>query len=247
MPARIVETAAAVIVGNEILSGKVQDANLVELARALRRQGIQLSRVVTLPDDPTILSSELHALSAQYDVVFTSGGIGPTHDDITLEAICLAFELESVEHPVLVAHLREAYGDRITEHHLTMARVPTNAELMTTDSVRWPTVVVGNIWLLPGIPEIFRRKLEVVEHWLKGPNQFVSRSVTLMLDEPELKPFLDLVVAAHPNVTIGSYPDWSGERRKTKVTFDSVGAREADAALDRFVAQLPTDVRKEAT
>src|SRR5262245_43845403 len=120
-------TAAALLIGNELLSGKIHEANLVELARTLRAVGVNLRRVVMVPDDLDVIAAEVRALHAAYDVVFTSGGVGPTHDDITIEAIAKAFDVPAVVDATFEAMLREVYGDRMTDGHRRMALVPQGA------------------------------------------------------------------------------------------------------------------------
>jgi len=197
-------TAAALLIGNELLSGKVHESNLVELARTLRSLGVALRRVVMLPDEMDAIAAEVRALSDTHDVVFTSGGVGPTHDDITLEAVA-----------------------------------PEGAELVSHAEARWPTVVMKNVWVLPGVPEAFRMKLGVVRAKVRGASRFVTREVITKMDEPDLKPLLDRIVAAHPDVEIGSYPKWFDPRYKTKVTFDGTDEQKVVAAREDFVAQLP--------
>ncbi|MEB2310769.1 MAG: molybdopterin-binding protein [Sorangiineae bacterium] len=239
LPVEVVDTAAALLIGNELLSGKIHESNLVELARTLRALGIQLARVVMVPDDLELIAAEVRALSERYGVVFTSGGIGPTHDDITLEGVARGFGVEARVEPTMEALLRGAYGERITEGHLRMALVPEGARLATTPDILWPTVVMRNVWVLPGVPEIFRMKLAVVRSALRGPEPFVSRAVFTQMDEGELKPLLDRVVSAHPEVEVGSYPKWFDRDYKTKLTFDARDAAAVEAALAHFLTLLP--------
>src|SRR5450755_2455895 len=137
MTQRVVRTAAALVIGNEILSGKIADANVSELAKVLRAVGIRLERVVMLPDEIEVLAEAVRELSARFDVVFTSGGVGPTHDDVTIDAVARAFELDVVESPELAALLHGVYGDRITDAHLLMARVPVGSVLCGAPDVEW--------------------------------------------------------------------------------------------------------------
>jgi len=233
---RIAETAAALVIGNELLSGKIQEANLIELARLLRALGIRLIRAVMVPDDLDVIARAVQELRTCADVVFTSGGIGPTHDDVTVEAVARAFGVEAVLEPTLAALLREVYGDRCTDAHLRMALVPRGAELVSNADVRWPTPLMENVYVLPGVPEIFRMRLDAVRSHLTGPRPFVSKAVFLTLDEPELTLPLNQVVAAHPSVEIGSYPKWFDATYKTKVTFDGVDELAVIDAFNAFVA-----------
>jgi molybdenum cofactor synthesis domain-containing protein len=237
----VVTTAAALLIGNELLSGKVHEANLVELAKTLRGLGVALTRVVMIPDDPKVIADEVLALSNGFDIVFTSGGVGPTHDDVTIESIASAFGVDAHIDETMAALLRTAYGDRITDAHLRMALVPRGAEMVTTEEVAWPTVVMKNVWILPGVPEIFRMKLLVVRECVKGPREFVSRAVFTLVEETRLKPWLDVVVAAHPKVEIGSYPKWFDSSYKTKITFDGMERATVDEAVEQFVSLVPPE------
>jgi molybdenum cofactor synthesis domain-containing protein len=238
---RVAESAAALLIGNELLSGKVHEANLVELAKTLRALGVELRRVVMIPDVRAIIAGEVRTLSASHDVVFTSGGVGPTHDDITIESIADAFAVTARIDDEIAQELRAAYGERCTDAHLRMALVPDGAELVRTEDVRWPTVVMKNVWILPGVPEIFRMKLSVVRELLRGPKPFVSKAVYTRVDEATLKPWLDQVVAAHPDVDVGSYPKWFDASYKTKVTFDSRDASNVERAVEAFLQLCPAE------
>lgn len=235
------KTAAALIIGNELLTGKIADANIHVLACTLRDLGIELRRVVMVLDDVATIAHEVEALSATHDWVFTSGGVGPTHDDVTVAGVAQAFGVPIVEHPELAGMLREHYRERCTAGHLRMALVPEGATLEAHEDLRWPTIRVQNTWLLPGVPEIFRMKLAVVVDRLAGGIAFVSRSVFTNLDEGELKELLDRVVALFPDVSIGSYPKWKNPSYRTWLTFDGREPERVDAARDAFLASLPEE------
>lgn len=232
-------TAAALIIGNELLTGKTQEANLVELARALRSLGVRLRRVVVVEDDVRTIAAEVAALAAAHDWVFTSGGVGPTHDDVTIEAVALAFGVPVVSSPEMEAMLRAHYRERCTPGHLRMALMPDGAALEVTAEIRWPTIRMRNVWVMPGIPEVFRMKLPVVAHHVGAGRPFVSRAVFTRMDEGDLKPLLDAVVAEFPDVDVGSYPKWMDPRYKTKLTFDGRDEARVEAARARFAGSLP--------
>lgn len=235
-------TAAALVIGNELLSGKVVEANLPVLARAMRELGVELSRVVMVMDDIDVIAREVRELAAAHDWLFTSGGVGPTHDDVTIEAVAAAFGVRAVVDPGLARMIRDHYGDATADGHLRMALVPEGASLESSEAVRWPTVRYQNVWLLPGIPEVFRMKLPVVVERiapLVRGGAFVSRAVYTQMDEGDLKPLLDAVVARHPGVSVGSYPKWRDPAYKTKITFDGRDPSRVDAARDAFVQTLP--------
>jgi molybdenum cofactor synthesis domain-containing protein len=233
-------TAAALIIGTELLSGKIADQNLIVLARTLRSLGVRLERVAMILDEVDTIAGDVRELAAEHDVVFTSGGVGPTHDDVTIEAIARAFDVPVVSSPLMEKLLASFYGERLTDGHLLMARMPEGARCVTTGpSSPWPTVVMKNVWILPGIPEIFAKKMALVEADLGVDVPFVSRAVFTRLDEGLLKPHIDAIVAAFPNVEVGSYPRWDDPAYKTKLTFDGLDESHVSAARDAFIERLP--------
>jgi molybdenum cofactor synthesis domain-containing protein len=232
-------TAAALIIGNELLSGKIADQNLVVLAGTLRSLGVKLERVVMVLDDVDVIAAEVRSLSSSRDWVFTSGGVGPTHDDLTIEGVARAFGAPMVMEPEIERRLREHYGDRLTEGHLLMARVPEGARLVSNARVTWPAVVMRNVWVLPGVPEIFQAKQSLIRSELTGGVPFISLAVLTTLDEGQLKPMLDRVVEEHRDVDIGSYPRWSEAEYRTKLTFDGLIESRVRSARDAFAASLP--------
>jgi molybdopterin-biosynthesis enzyme MoeA-like protein len=228
----VVETAAFLAIGNELLSGKVVEANLAPLAVTLRALGIQLSTAEILLDDAPTLARAIARLSAAHGVLITSGGVGPTHDDVTIEAVAQAFGRKVVREPTLVELVRQTFGDKTSDAHLRFADVPEGAELRRAPDISWPTPVVENVWILPGVPEVFRMKLATLRAWVRGPRAFVTRALVLRSDEVELKDMLDAVVAAHPAVSVGSYPALFNPRYRTRITFDGTDELAVRAALD---------------
>lgn len=237
-------SAAILVIGNEILSGKVEEANVAVLARALRPLGVLLRRVVVVLDDVDTIAREVTELAQAHDWLFTSGGVGPTHDDVTIEAVAKAFGVKVVSSPEMEAMLRAHYRERCTEGHLRMALIPEGAALEVSAEVRWPTIRLKNTWLLPGIPEVFRMKLPVVVERVRAHSEqsapFVTHAVYVKMDEGDLKPLLDRVVATFADVSVGSYPKWLDPSYKTKLTFDGRDDGRVLAARDSFVASLPT-------
>jgi molybdenum cofactor synthesis domain-containing protein len=235
----LVETAAFLAIGNELLSGKVVDANLAPLARTLRALGIELRTAEILLDDVPTLARAISRLASAHGLLVTSGGVGPTHDDVTMEAVAAAFGRKVVRDRELVALVHQTFGDKTSDAHLRFADVPEGAVLMRAPDVAWPTPVVENVWILPGVPEVFRMKLATLRCWVKGPLPFVSRALVLTLEEVELKDWLDAVVATHPSVSIGSYPALFNPSYRTRITFDAKSASAVDAALEDLRARLP--------
>ncbi len=230
----VAHTAAFLAIGNELLSGKVVEANLAPLAKTLRGLGIELRCAEVLLDDVPTLAAAIARLAASYDLVVTSGGVGPTHDDVTIEAVARAFGRGVVRDPELVALVQQTFGDRTSAAHLRFADVPEGAVLRPAPAAdpSWPTPVVENVWILPGVPEVFRMKLGTLRSWVKGPQPFVTRALVLSRDEVDLKDALDAVVTAHPTVTIGSYPALFNPRYRTRVTFDATSEAAVVAALE---------------
>ncbi|MDP9152480.1 MAG: molybdopterin-binding protein [Myxococcota bacterium] len=238
-------TAAVLVIGDEILSGKVEEANVAVLARALRGLGILLLRVVMVMDDVETIAREVRDLSSTHDWLFTSGGVGPTHDDVTIAAVAQAFGARVVSSPEMECALRAHYKENCTEGHLRMALMPEGSSLEGTPEFGWPTIRLHNTWLLPGIPEAFRMKVPVIVARIglldgrAGARAFVSHAVYVKLDEGVLKPLLDRVVSQFPAVSVGSYPKWHDPTYRTKLTFDGRDESLVMAARDAFVALLP--------
>src|SRR5437870_9622369 len=155
-------TAGIILIGNEILSGKVVDANAVYLCREFRALGVDVRKISVIPDEVELIAREVREFQSSYDWVFTSGGVGPTHDDVTIEGVARALAVKVVRHERLVAILEGYYGDRLNDAHLKMAETPDGAELVGGAPLRFPTVVMKNVYILPGVPEIFRQKFEAI-------------------------------------------------------------------------------------
>lgn len=232
-------TAAALIIGNEVLSGKVQEQNLFALARMLRSIGVTLRSAVVVADHVQAIAQEIARLAAAHDWLFTSGGVGPTHDDLTIEAVAQAFGTCVDIEPSIESLMRAHFGSAMTPAHDLMARVPRGCELVTAKDMKWPILKMNNVWVLPGVPEVFSSKLSIVRQVLAGGRPFVSRTVFCNLEELRLVPFLNSVVERFPQVQIGSYPQWRNPDHKTKLTFDGTDAAAVNAACDAFVAMLP--------
>ncbi|HJK90980.1 MAG TPA: molybdopterin-binding protein [Polyangiaceae bacterium LLY-WYZ-15_(1-7)] len=237
-------TAAALIIGNEVLTGKVQEANVAVLGQTLFALGVELRRVVICPDEIEGIAADLNGLRASHDLVFTSGGVGPTHDDITIDAVAHAFGrrvVRSAEIERLIRGYHEPKGNEVTEAHLRMANVVEGARLVRTAEVLWPTLALENVYVLPGVPEVFRLKLEVLKDELARGEGFVSHAVYTQCDEGAIAKLLADVAEAHPGVTIGSYLKWRSEDYRTKITFDGPDEAAVMAAADEFVAGIGAD------
>ncbi len=239
MTRQCVSTACALLIGNELLNGSTADCNLAALATTLRDLGIRLKRALVLPDQEETLCSEIRSASERYDVVFTSGGVGPTHDDVTIAAVCCAFGVEMVVNEDMRHALIAYYGEPLSAAQLLLARAPAGARMMRLPDTSWPTIVMHNVWVLPGVPAIFQAKLQAVRHYLSGPVTYHCRSVLCRSDELTLKYLIDATVQAHPDVEIGSYPLWPPTDAQTKITFEGTDSGQLESAVEQFVDGLP--------
>lgn len=235
-------TAAIVLIGDEILSGKTRDANADFLIGELRDLGVALRRIEVIPDVLDEIAAAVRAASSRYQHVFTSGGVGPTHDDLTMEGVARAFGTRVVRHPRLEAMLREHFGERLVERDLRMAEVPDGAELVEGEGLVWPVPCYRNVYILPGVPSIFRRKfLALRERFRIAPFHLVC--VYVRNDEGPIAAHLDAVVAAHAGLAVGSYPRFAADDEwRVKVTLESKDAALVERALADLVERLGDDV-----
>jgi len=202
-------TAVLVVIGDEILSGRTQDRNVGQVATWLNDHGIRLAEVRIIPDDLDRIGETINALRSQHDYLFTTGGIGPTHDDITVDAIAAAFGVPVIVHPDARRILEEYYRGRpggLTEARLRMARTPEGAELLLNPSSGAPGVKMGNVYILAGVPHIAASMLEALTGKLEGGRPIVSVTVGARAPESDVADLLRETEEAHPGVAIGSYP-----------------------------------------
>jgi molybdenum cofactor synthesis domain-containing protein len=215
-------TAGILVIGEEILSAKVEEQNARYLVRELRGLGVAVRRIDVVPDEIDEIAAATASMSNRYDHVFTSGGVGPTHDDVTMAAVAKAFGLQPTRNAELEAKIRAATGPNLHERDLRMADIPDGAQLIygpDGDHSRWPVVSVKNVYLFPGVPEFFRIKFEMVrERFRAGP--IFGRAVYSRDGEAIIAATLDAVVAACPGVAIGSYPRIDVSDHKVKITID---------------------------
>jgi molybdenum cofactor synthesis domain-containing protein len=202
-------TAALVVIGDEILSGRTQDKNVAQVATWLNEQGIRLAEVRIIPDDLARIGETVNALRGAHDYLFTTGGIGPTHDDITVDAIAAAFGVPVIIHPQARAILEDYYRDRpggLNPARLRMARTPDGAELLPNPYSGAPGIKMENVYILAGVPNIAASMLEALTGKLAGGRPVVSVTVGARAAESDVADLLRETEAAHPGVAIGSYP-----------------------------------------
>ncbi len=229
-------TAALLVIGDEILSGRTQDRNVATIAAWLNGQGIRLAEVRIVADDIPRIAAAVNALAAENDYLFTTGGIGPTHDDLTVDAIAAALDVPVVVHPAARAALERYYAERggLTEARLRMARVPQGAELIENALSGAPGIRVGDIFILAGVPRIAEMMLEALNGKLRGGRPVLSAAIRCWAAESEVADLLRRTEQDHPGCGIGSYPFF----REGRVGADFVIRSPDAAALDRCRADL---------
>jgi molybdopterin-biosynthesis enzyme MoeA-like protein len=233
-----IPTAALIIVGNEVLSAKVADVNGPWAAQRCRALGLDLGRIVVIPDSLPEIAAEVAACSGRFDWVFTSGGVGPTHDDVTLAGIALGLGLGLERNAHLAALIQGKLGDAANDEAMRMADVPAGSALWQIDGLGFPQVVAGNVLPLPGVPSLFRRRFDGVAPRFAGV-RIESRRVTTRQRESDIAAALRALDLRFPQVEIGSYPQFDTEPWTVTVTLDSRDPaaleqchRELEAALD---------------
>jgi molybdenum cofactor synthesis domain-containing protein len=206
-PAAKTVTACVLIIGNEILSGRVQDENVAFLAKGLNDIGIRLKQVRVIPDDAEMIVGTVNEVRRVFDYVFTTGGIGPTHDDITAQCIADAFGVRLILHPEARRLLEDHYpAGAVNEARMRMAYVPDGAMLLPNPISRAPGFQMGNVYVMAGVPQIMRATFDQLSHRLVGGAKMLSRSVSCHLGEGVLANDLGELQAWYPDLEIGSYP-----------------------------------------
>ena len=228
-------TAALVVIGDEILSGRTEDRNIAQVANWLNPQGIRLMEVRVVPDVQEAIVGAVNALRSKHEYLFTTGGIGPTHDDITVDAIAAAFGVPVIVHPEARRILEEYYRDRplgLTEARLRMARVPEGAELIPNPTSGAPGVRMDNVFILAGVPNIAKAMLEALDGKLEGGRPVVSVTVRAHAAESDVAELLKQVQDQHAGVSIGSYPFYGGGRFGADFVIRSVDGELAEACAE---------------
>ena len=236
-------TAAALVIGTEILTGKTQETNVHLLAGELFRLGIRLERVVICADDIETIAREVNELRGTYDLLFTSGGVGPTHDDLTLQAIAHALDRKICASPELHQRILEFVGEeRWNDGHERMTLVPEGSRLIASEEVPWPTVVVENVFVLPGLPRVFELKMQILRFELSGDEPFHSKALYTRARESELAAPLAEFAQQHDTISVGSYPVWGNKDYTVKLTVDGRDEAEVDRALAALRKAIPSEV-----
>ncbi len=240
MPSSEPVTAAILVIGDEILSGRTKDKNIGYIAEYLTNIGIDLREVRIVPDIEDEIVAALNALRAKATYVFTTGGIGPTHDDITADAVAKAFGVTIDHDPRAIAMLAERFPpDQLNEARLRMARIPAGAELIANSVSKAPGFIIGNVHVMAGVPSIMQAMLDVVAPTLKTGVRMLSETVRAGLREGDIGTALAAIAKAHPQASIGSYPFFSETGPDTNIVVrarDPDRLAEATAAVAAMVA-----------
>jgi molybdenum cofactor synthesis domain-containing protein len=231
-------TVGILIIGNEILSGKVVDTNSPFFCQELRELGATVERILTIPDEVDIIAKEVRALSDAYDFVFTSGGIGPTHDDLTIAGVAAAFDLEIERSEGIADRLRRATKREPTEAELKMAEVPAGAQLLDAGDLWFPLIVVRNVYIYPGIPDLLRKKFESARDRFRG-EPFVLKKVYVRKHESDIAPALNDLLREFPDLLLGSYPKILESSFHVELTLESRQEAYVESALESLLKRLP--------
>ena len=232
-----IPTAAILVIGDEILSGKTAECNAQFLIGELRELGVALKRIVIISDEIAEVARHTRELSDSFDYVFTSGGVGPTHDDVTIVGIAQAFDAPVTRHPELERRLKSYFGEHADAAKLRMAEVPEGAHLIDGEGLKWPLLAVRNVYVLPGVPEHFRKKFVAIrERFRVAP--FFTRVFFTLEDEFDIAANLTALAARHPDVAIGSYPNFATPDYQVKLTLEAKDETVLQAAAAAMLEML---------
>jgi len=224
-------------VGNELLSGHVRDANSVYLIDQLRGLGVDVRRLAVIPDEVEAVRDEVRLMSDAFDYVFTSGGVGPTHDDVTISGIAAAFELDLERNSELEAILHGYYQEAITEATLRMADLPHGAALIGDGGGWFPVIAVRNVYIFPGVPEILRGKFDTIREIFRDA-PFHSAEICVRADEGRVARLLSETLERFPAIRLGSYPNLFHPRYSLKFVLDSKDRVELESARRSLIEGL---------
>ena len=234
------KTAGIVIIGNEVLSGKTRDTNSHFFCTELRQLGVEVQKISTIQDDVQIIGKEVASFSARFDYVFTSGGVGPTHDDVTIEGVAHGLGVKVVRHPDIEGRMRQRLGDQVNEARLRMANVPEGATLLATEAPFAAIVKIRNIYIFPGIPRILEERFHAIKERFRDTPYYL-KNVYVRYGEGVIASILNELLVNFPNLMLGSYPVLELPDYKVKVTLESKDANYLEQALRALIASLPAD------
>ncbi len=232
------KTAGIIIIGNEILSGKVEDTNARYLITELRDLGVALRMVTIIPDNVTVVAETVLQFSNTFDFVFTSGGIGPTHDDKTIEGVAKAFGTSVIQHPDMVTLLQAHYGEALNESRLRLALVPDGTELIRSGFSWLPVYRLNNVYVLPGVPELFRNKFASIRERFRDSPYFL-KVVYIREGEGTIASILKETEENFESLQVGSYPRFDTHNYRVKVTLESKNKEIVEQGLEYLLTHIP--------
>lgn len=244
-------TVGVVLIGDEILSGSIKDRNSDYIIKSFGPIGYDVREIRVIPDDRSRIGNAARQLSSEYEIVISSGGVGPTHDDITFEGIALGFGVALTESTRIVSFLRERYGERMHDDLVRMAMIPEGADVLLEEiGSPWPVVRFGNIYILPGLPRAFEDKIDRICASLTPSGIFHGGQVFLTADESDYVTWLNAFQTKYPDLSVGSYPYWDEPEYQTKITVRGKNPETVTRAMDElstFVRARNWLVREERT
>lgn len=232
------KTAGIIIIGNEILSGKVRDSNSYFLACELRDLGVDVKRIYVIPDEIDIIGETAFEFSNKYDYVFTSGGVGPTHDDVTMAGIAHGFGVKLSRHPEIEKLLSARFEKALNAAVLKMAELPEGTEVFMEDGMRYPVILFRNIFIFAGIPDYLKDKFSIIKERFRS-STFHLKRLFLNGQESEFAEILQSVVLKHQEVNFGSYPILGQTDYRVVVTAESKSEQLLHKAMEELLHILP--------
>lgn len=229
-------TACLLLIGNELLSGRTQDKNLAFLGKRLAAMGIRLAEARVIADDTHIIVHNVNDTRQRFDYVFTTGGIGPTHDDITSAAIARAFNVPLKRHPRAEQVLRDFYADSLNEARLRMADIPAGAELIDNPISGAPGFQIANVYVLAGIPSVMQAMFDALAEGLRHGEPILSRTLTTDRREGELAEGLTDIQSRYPDLSIGSYPFFTSAQKGVNIVVRGLNAELLNEAVNELRA-----------
>ncbi len=234
------KTAGIIVIGNEILSGKVKDINSYYLACELRSLGIDVRRISVIPDDIKTIGGEIFRFSGKYNYVFTSGGVGPTHDDVTMAAVADGFGVSLVSNKKIREILLSRYRRKPNSAVLKMTEVPEGSEIIFSENMRFPVIAFKNVFIFPGIPDYVKNKFSAIKERFRSSSFYLKR-IFLVSHETEITETLNQVVADNQDVMFGSYPALGEEDYRIIITAESKSEAHLNSAVDKLLKLLPEE------
>jgi molybdenum cofactor synthesis domain-containing protein len=234
------KTAAILIIGNEILSGKVTDENSPYLSRELRGLGVNVKRLVVLPDEVDAIAEQVRVWTAQYHLIFICGGVGPTHDDVTMTGIAKGLRKQIIRNPLLLTLVQKLYPPPVNEAMLKLSEIPEGAELIMVEGLHYPVVAISNIYIFPGIPELLKKKFSLIKERFRS-TPFCLKKIFVRSHELEIAHHLAAVNTLYPSMELGSYPVLRHPEYQVMLTLESKDPTYLDRAFLHLLNLLSKD------